>query len=298
MEKRFFVLRCLVLIMGGSLVCGMAHADTYMKQKHHQDGVSMMGSTQPDKDYVEETWITNEGMRSDNPENSHFMLVNDNKMVMIDHKNKKYTEMPLDMGEMMDRGMEGEDAEDKAAFQAMMGNMMKMDVTIEPTDETKKINKWNCRKYIMTMNTFAGATTSEIWASQDLKIDEDLYSQFASVKMGMMPGMQKAVENIEKEMKKIKGVQVLNTSTSKIMNQSVTSSLELLEYRQAKAPADLFRIPKGYVKDDEGMGAPASQRSGKTPSRGYPDESGDPEEEMPDIPIEGKEVLKSIFNMF
>jgi hypothetical protein len=49
-------------------------------------------------------------------------------------------------------------------------------------------------------------------------------------------------------MKEIKGVQILSVSTQNIMNQKVSSSTELLEFKTGKAPGNLFKIPAGYKK--------------------------------------------------
>lgn len=292
-------MKSLILIMGILLVCGKAHADIYMKQKHHQDGMTMMGHQEPAKDYIEEMWITPAGMRGDNPENSFIIIPEDRKMIMINHKDKKYGEMPLDMNEMMAKNMQmqGEDPAEMAAFQAMMGNMMKMDISVQSTNETKKINKWNCRKYNMTINNFSGTVSNEIWATEDIQIDKKLYSQFASSKMMLMPGTQEAMASMEEEMKKIKGVQVLIVSTNTVMDQSITSNTELLEYREAKAPANLFQIPKDYVKETGDMpGQPPKTMKQPDPRKEDPGAFDSPDEKMPSIPVDGKQLLKSIFN--
>ena len=224
----------------------MAQADIYMKQKRHSDGFKIMGQQKPAEDVIEEIWITDDGFRSDNPRNSMIMLLDKKKIIMIDHGNKNYTEMPMDMGDMMSKIKKGKDDEDAEAFQNMMNSMMKLEANVQITSEKEKIKGWNCKKYILTLTTFMGPITKEIWATEELKIDMDLYAKFSSAMMAVMPGLQNAMSEMMKEMKKIEGVQVRTISTQKIMNQTTTSTTELLEFKDQKAPAGLFKIPQGY----------------------------------------------------
>ncbi len=246
MKKR--TLNCIGILFSLLIVTGLAQADVYMKQKQHSDGMKVMGKQQPAEDVIANIWITDKGFRSDNPKNSMIMLLDKKTMIMIDHKEKTYTEMPLDMGDMMSKKSKDMDAEDRAAFQKMMQGMMKMEVSVQPTGEKKKIKGWNCKKYIMTLETFMGPTTNEIWATEDLKIDMDLYAKFNSSMMAAMPGMKNAADQMMKEMKKIKGVQVLNISTMNIMNQTTKSTTELLDFKKGKAPSGIFKVPSGYKK--------------------------------------------------
>ena len=233
------------------LLTQVVQADIFIKQKRHSDAMKIMGQEQPAEDVIEEVWVTDEGFRSDNPKNSIIVKLDDKTITMIDHEKKSYSEMPMDMNKMMPQTEAGKkDAEDMAAFQNMMKNMMKIDISVQPMSDTKKIKNWMCKKYLMTMNTFMGAFTSEIWATEDLKIDANLYSKFASSMMAAIPGMQSNLEAMTTEMKKIKGVQVHTIMTQNIMNQEHKIITELLEFKEAKAPADLFKLPAGYKKQN------------------------------------------------
>jgi len=63
-----------------------------------------------------------------------------------------------------------------------------------------------------------------------------------------MPGMQDAADQMMKEMKKIKGVQVLNISTMNFMNQTTKSTTELLDFKKGNAPSGILKVPSGYKK--------------------------------------------------
>ena len=222
-------------------------ADIYMKIKTHTDGFEMMGQKQPAQDLIQEVWMTKDRISTSSKEQASVILLDKKVMYIINHTKKTYMEMPMDFSKMMP------DADD-AEMKGMMQNMMKVKISVTPTEEKKKINKWNCKKYIQKIETFMGPMNMEVWASEDIKIDQNLYLKYASSMFSQMPGMQAYIKEIEKEMKKIKGVTVLSMTDMAVMGQSMKSSTELLEVKEGKAPAKAFEIPKGYKKTKmEGM---------------------------------------------
>jgi hypothetical protein len=95
-------MRCLRNLVTISLVLmflltGLTRADIFMKQKMHTEGFQMMGQSQPAKDEITTIWITSDKLRSDNPEQSIIMRLDQNKMYMLDHAKKTYAEMPLEI---------------------------------------------------------------------------------------------------------------------------------------------------------------------------------------------------------
>ncbi len=231
---------------------GYAVADVFMKNRQHSNAVQIMGQNQPAKDVVETTWLTEKGFRSDNPEHSVILLPDRKKMIMIDHTDKTYVEMPLDMNISMSQGA-SQDTQGQAAFQGMMKNMMKMEINVAATGEKKKIKSWKCKKYIVTMKTFMGVMTNEVWATEDLTVDKKMYARMGSLMMSGMPGMQNSMEDMTLEMKKIKGVRVYTSMTQEMMGQKIRHTTELLEFKKGKAPAGLFKLPKGYQQKTAGM---------------------------------------------
>lgn len=247
MKKSMAIL--LISMMVLMLMPGMGIADVYMKQKRLTDAVRMMGMEQPAVEVVDETWITPKGVRTDNPEMSTIMLPEEQKIIMIDHQSKTYIEQSTDMAKMMEGMPKGDGDGDQAAMHQMMQQMTKMDASVTDTGEEKVVNGWKSRKYLLTMNTMMGKNTTEIWATEDLKIDKKLYDQLMTKMFSGMPGMQTSMESIQKEMEKIKGVQVLSIFTMNIMNQTQKTRTELLEFKSAEAPGDLFAVPAGYRKE-------------------------------------------------
>ena len=234
-----------------------ARADIYMKQKTHTGALKVMGQTQPEKDEISVTWLGVGLARMDQGAATSSILLGEKKILyMLDHNKKTYAEMPLDLDKMFDEaagaaaGDDPEMAEAKKKMPAFMKNLMKgatggMSAKVTETGETKKIGSWNCRKYIIDMDMgMAGKTTSEAWATEDLKIDYSLYVTSAYAMLASQPGFDKIV----KEMRKIKGVIVYSTAKISVMGSDVTSTTELLECNEKSAPAGNYDIPAGYKK--------------------------------------------------
>jgi len=228
------------------MTCSLSRGDVYMKQKRHTDGMTIMGKEHPSQDVIQEIWITSKGFRTDDQHQSVLMLFDKGKMIILDHREKTYMEMPMDlsMGDII--GEKSESAEEKAAVENMMKGMMKMEVSVNEKGGKKHINGWNCDQYQMDIKTMMGVVSQEIWATQDLKMEYDLYQRFSTAIMGANPMMKSIMNDVAVQMKKIKGVAVRTISSQKIMNQTVTSTTELLEYSNKKAPSGLFDLPKEY----------------------------------------------------
>ncbi|HOW86251.1 MAG TPA: DUF4412 domain-containing protein [Candidatus Aminicenantes bacterium] len=240
---------CLILTLAVLALAASARADVYLKQKTHTDAFQMMGQSRPAKDGTSVIWIAENMARIDNDEGTSTLFAADKKVLyMIDHANKQYAEMPLDFDKMMQEAA-GDDPEAKEAMAKMPGlmkNMMGgMSAKVTETGETKTINGWPCRKYLVEMNMgMAGTTSSETWATEDLKIDYLKVFTAASAMMARMPGF----ENIIQEMRKIKGFVVYQASKTKMMGSEMGSTTELLEASEKPAPAGTYDLPAGYKK--------------------------------------------------
>lgn len=240
----FFILICVVVPL-------VLQADVYIKQKSHTDAYKVMGKTQPAKDEIIVMWMgKDKGRINQGEETSTIIRLDKNIMYIIDHTKKTYTEMPFSaLSDIISSSIEksGLSEEEKGQAKKFMGfakGMMKVEAKVTETGEEKKIKGWNCRKYIMKMKIMMMASTSEIWATEDIKINYDLFRTLGFSIMAKQPGFEKVYE----EMKKIKGISVLTTSTSSVMGAEVKSAQELVEVKEAKAPSGFYEIPNGYKK--------------------------------------------------
>ena len=128
--------------------------------------------------------------------------------------------------------------------------MMQVNFKVTKTSEKKKIGSWDCTKYIQTMELGMGAINSEIWATPDIKIDDDIYARYSANMIAQMPGASQEMTGILEEIRKIDGVQVYMKQTTNMMGQSFSSTMELIEFKEGKAPEKVFFIPSDYKKVD------------------------------------------------
>lgn len=245
----------LALAVGLALVAAPARADFYMRQRIHTGAFSVMGQNQPEKDEVMVFWMGADKYRADTESSdSSILLLPDKKiMYMIDHAKKQYSEMPLDLGKMLGEaaGEEGGEEAQAQAMAMMQGMMGGMKATVTETGETKKIGDWNCRKYLIEMEMgMMGKMNAETWATEELKIDYTKAFTMANAMMAGMPGFEKMLA----EMKKIKGVVVLQEAAMNVMGSEVKSTTELLEAGEKTAPAGHYDLPAGYKKVQGIMG--------------------------------------------
>jgi hypothetical protein len=249
--KQLFIGSVLFAFITLSIIPVMLHADFYIQQKRHTDAFEVMGKTEPAKDEMSVMWMSGDRGRIDTGED-HSMIIRLDKNIMygLDHTRMQYTEMPF--GSLDDivshslaqSGMSGEEqAEAQKVMKGFMG-MMKIEAEVTETDEKKNIKGWNCRKYIMKTKMMGMGGTSEIWATEEIKINYDLYRSLGAAFLAKQPGAEKLFE----EMKKIKGIPIMTVSTSSAMGTEVKSTEELIEAKEKSAPAGLYDIPEGYKK--------------------------------------------------
>ena len=240
-------------VAAGLVIPILVSADICLKQKHHQDAFTMMGKTQPAKDYTGTMWITTDKARNDMDDKSTIVRLDKNVMIVLDHTKKKYTEIPLNFAEAAAKQAEKEGASEEEmaklpeAMRNLMKGAMKMNVAVTETNDTKTINGWNCRKYIQKIEGMM-SSQSEVWASQDVKLDAKLLAKFSAAFMAMNPGLKESLGDLQKQMEKIKGVAVLTSTESTVMNSKMKSSVELIEVKEGSAPAGIYEVPVDYKK--------------------------------------------------
>jgi hypothetical protein len=226
-------------------------ADIYIKQKRHTDAFEVMGQTQPAKDEVIVMWMGKDKNRVDQGQDTSTIIHMDkNIMYVIDHTKRTYAEMPFGSIEdlltssMSESELSAEEMAEAKKFMKGMMTMMKPEVSVTETGETANMKGWNCTKYIMKIKMMGATATSEIWATEDIKIDYDLYRNLSGMTLVKQPGFEQMME----EMKKIKGISVLTTSTATMMGAEVKSTEQLEEVKKTKAPSGIYDPPEGYKK--------------------------------------------------
>lgn len=250
--------RFAVAIFASFLLAGSAQADVFLKHKTTTPAYKIMGQTVPEKTATATTWIGADKARYDDGEKMGSIVDAKAKKIMIlDHEKKTYMVMPIDdKTSLMDSAIDqkAKDAEEaarmKKAMQGMMG-AMNMQLTVTPTGEKKKIDKWDCTRYDMKMTMAMGSSQSEVWATEQIKIDPGQFNRLRNATMANQPGF----EQLTKEFAKIKGVAVLTVTTAKVMNVDVKTTEQLVEHGEKAAPAGTYDVPTGYKEQKSFGGA-------------------------------------------
>jgi len=244
------VLMRIIAIIFLILLFNNARSDIYMKQKQHTDAMQMMGQSQPAQDLIVESWITTGKIVTLSTKQKIVIDIDKKIITIADHEKKTLSSMPLDFTKMVPQIDKDISSKEQADIQKLMGKMMQIKVTVKATNESKKIGNWNCRKYNQTMEMAMGTMQSEIWATSDIQIDKALYAKFSAGMMASIPGVSQNMDAVMQELEKINGVQVYTKQTTQMMGQSFNSTTELLEYKEGKAPANVFNLPASYKKTE------------------------------------------------
>jgi len=238
----------IILIMVISLfLFTFVSADVYVKTKTHTDAMEIMGQKQPAKDEVVEQWIGNNIYSNITSKQTMIIDMGKKMVYILLHSDKTYVEttLPLDMKKLL------------PAQAAQMMSMMKLTLKINPTNETKVINKWKCVGYDMDMSMMMMSMKSKIWVTKDVPFDWKKFQDKFGIESfkATMASMQIG-DDVINEMKKIQGFQVKTDMTMTIMGQSVKITSDVIEIAKRSAPASAYTIPADYKKSDKlSMGA-------------------------------------------
>jgi hypothetical protein len=230
------------LVITLTILCtaGLAHADYKIVQQHAQDGLSMMGQNHPPTDEEHVFWIGDKKMRIDQGESSTIVEMNAKKMYILDHEGRTYTavDLPVDLSSLLPMEM---------ADQMMA--MMKFDVTVTPTDETKKVGEWNAKRYNLTMTSAMIVVNSVLWASTETPINAADYIDLYSEVMSLQPGMQEMIE-------KLRGIDGYVVSQEATMSMKFAEGTEVKSrdfvksIEEADAPAGTYDPPTDYTLEE------------------------------------------------
>ncbi len=182
------------------------------------------------------------------------MIMDFDSMIMyrLNTKDKTYSQMSLnDMGMPPDMPRE-----DRQKMNQMMGEMMQS-FQVTPTNETRNISGYECRKYMVSFMK----VNSEYWLSKDVKGYDELrqigekmtryYSKNPMLKQMDVAGM----------MDKLDGFPV--RTVTQMMGGTVTTTLKTVEVKPLSP--SLFQVPADYTlkQEQEKPQAPAGSQQGR-----------------------------------
>lgn len=245
------LLLVVIALSASVMLAGSAMSDHFIKQASHTDAIEIMGQKQPAVDDTMTVWLKDGKSCMQSADGKTYIFEMESaELYTVDHAARTYSVMPMDISAIFDEATKGLDEEDQAEADMARSMMQQMaaniQISVTPTEETKTIKDWKATKYVMDMTMPMGTTTTEMWVTQDINIDLDMYKTIANSKMAMMPGYQKILA----ETQKIKGIPVYSTTATKVMGTTVKSTSEILEVAEKDAPAGIFDIPEDYKEVD------------------------------------------------
>jgi hypothetical protein len=231
MKKFTTALICILLLAVA------AQAEIYIKTKMHTDPVSFMGQSQPASDKISEQWLGDDVFATVTEGMTTIIDTKKNVMLMIIHKDKSYIEtgLPLDYSKLMPAEMAG-----------MAQAMMKMTVTVTPTDQTKTIGSWKCSGYNVALNMMMMPMKIQVWATTDTAFDMARFME--KVQANVLKAQFRLDEEAAKEMMKIKGLWIASETTMEMMGAKMRVTTEVVEISKKTPPAAVFTVPAGYKK--------------------------------------------------
>jgi hypothetical protein len=231
MKKFTTALICILLLAVA------AQAEIYIKTKMHTDPVSFMGQNQPASDTISEQWLGDDVFATVTEGMTTIIDTKKNIMLMIIHKDKSYIEtgLPLDYSKLMPAEMAG-----------MAQAMMKMTVTVTPTDQAKTIGSWKCSGYNVALNMMMMPMKIQVWATTDTPFDLARFME--KVQANILKAQFRLDDAAAKEMMKIKGLWIASETTMEMMGAKMRVTTEVVEISKKTPPASVFTVPAGYKK--------------------------------------------------
>ena len=237
MKKVGLMLKFLLFsIILSLMTSSFAMADLYWESDQETKG--MPG--RPDETKLIKTYLTEYASRTEREGQITIMNFNTKIMYHINPQAKTYQQ--INMAEMgKPPAMKGE----KGQMQEQMMKSMMGNIQVTPTQETRQIAGYNCKKYLvsgMMMN-------SEYWLSKDVKGYEEVKAIGKKIAGIFDENPMMKQMNIAGMMGQLDGFPV--QMTMNIMKGTSTTTLKKIEKKSLDK--SLFSIPEGYTQTQSKM---------------------------------------------
>jgi hypothetical protein len=232
MLRRTLAASLLVLALAAA-----SRADSLLTLKSHTDAFQAMGETQPARDTEVRIWVAPDRLRRDDGETSMILRLDRNKLYVVNHPDKTFSELtlPVDFVRLMPKGQE--------QVGALWAQQMKLNVKVTPAGETRKISAWNARRVMMEITNATGMKiASTLWVSSEIAAWRDL-NRLAATLASLQPG----AADWARELEKIEGFPVLREDSVDAMGARFKTREELVSAETKDAPAGLYEPPAGYT---------------------------------------------------
>ncbi len=208
------------------LLASPSFADTLLTIKSRVEGLDMPGQS---PESTARVWLAGDKLRRDDGDMSTILRLDRNKLYIVDHAGKTYSELPLPVDLQKLAGLP-KDALPKA------------DVQVTSTNETRKVKNWNARKVKVAVNSAAGLKLdTTMWVSRDIPS----YAAFNKM-LASMAALQPAGTELSRKLEQIDGFPVLQETQAEVNGSRFTAREELVSVETKDAPAGAYDPPAGY----------------------------------------------------
>jgi hypothetical protein len=214
-------------------------ADHVVKKTKQTTEIVNGGSEEKSRDADGTTWISKNKMRQDDGNVTSIIIrLDKNKVYILNHVDKTYSEMdlPLKLEENLTQ-------EAKQVFQ-----VMKITSSVTETQETRVIKDWKSQKFAadisISMMGMDMPMTMEIWASKETGINLKTFRKFYQVLLSMNPFTKDLVEEFEK----IQGYPVLTKISMQVKGVETKSQEEVITVEESRAPRGTYDLPAEYTR--------------------------------------------------
>ena len=204
------------------LIAAPAWADTLLTVRSSVEGLKM---DQPQSPEVK-IWIAGDKLRRDEGDSSYILRLDRNKLYILNHADKTYSELPLPID-----------------LKAGAPAAAQMTVQVTSTNETRKIGSWNARKYKVDVSNPSGLhLDTTIWASKDIAA-YPVYNRMAASLAALQPGAAEWARKLEQ----IEGFPVVQEADVTMGTSRFRTREELVAVDDREAPASAYEVPAGYT---------------------------------------------------
>lgn len=219
------------------LACAPAAADSLLTLKSHADAFQIAGEAQPAKDNEVRVWVAGDKVRRDEGDASMILRLDRNRLFILHHPEKTYTEvkLPVDFLRLMPKGKED--------LGTVWAEKMKLAVTLTPTEETKKVNGWTARRAQMDIASAMGMKiVTTLWLSKEIA-DYPVLNKLTSALAALQPG----AADWSQKLAQMDGFPVLKEDEVDFTGAHFKTREELVSVETKTAPANSWDPPVGYT---------------------------------------------------
>jgi hypothetical protein len=197
----------------------LSFADWYLEQK----SVTKSGEN-PENTAIQKIYMKDKMMKIEDSSSNQTIYIRVDKDVVwtSDNAKKQYYEQKLSQ-----------------TMQLMKLFKQNQTIDLKPTGNKKKIGKYNCEEYTVTMSGGLMNMTSEMWVTKDINVMKDFKDLFSAYR-------QSTAEIYEK-IAALGAYPVLQKITNNVMNTKVINTIELTKAEEKKLDAKIFDMSAGYV---------------------------------------------------